>query len=223
MTMLSIPTPAEPAAQATMESMLDLAMAGGPLMIPIAACSVVALAFSVERWLRLRPAYLGTARFGRSVVAAVQDTGVSSAIDLCETKRYPLARILRAGLRRAKDPFLAREKAVEDMAAGEVKRLSANLRPLLLVWLIAPLLGLLGTVWGMIEAFSEIATEAGLGRPELLATGIYQALATTAAGLAVAIPAVVAHHYLKGRIEAFARRSEDLYRELDEAMSGGAA
>ena len=62
---------------------------------------------------------------------------------------------------------------------------------------------------------------AGLGRPELLAAGIYQALTTTAAGLAVAIPAVVAHHYLKGRIEKFSRRSEELYREVDEAMSGG--
>lgn len=220
MTTLSSPAAAEPAPQASMESLFDLALSGGPLMVPIAACSVIAFAFAVERWLRLRPIYLGSARFGRSVVAAVQDTGVSSAIELCESKSSPLARILRAGLRRAKDPFLAREKAVEDVAASEVRRLSANLRPLLLVWLIAPLLGLLGTVWGMIEAFSEIALQEGLGRPELLAAGIYQALTTTAAGLAVAIPAVVAHHYLKGRIEKFSRRAEELYREVDDVMTG---
>ena len=108
--------------------------------------------------------------------------------------------------------------AYEDAAASEVRRLGSNLRPLLLVWLIAPLLGLLGTVWGMIEAFSQIALAQGLGKPELLAAGIYQALTTTAAGLAVSIPAIVAHHYLKGRIERFARSSEELYREVDDNL-----
>ena len=206
-----------------MESLFELVLAGGPLMIPIGLCSIVALAFSVERWVRLRPAYLGTTRFGRSVVAAAQDQGVDSALELCQSKRSPLSRILSAGLRRAKEPFLEREKAVEDVAAGEVRRLGANLRPLLLVWLIAPLLGLLGTVWGMIEAFSEIALQEGLGRPELLAAGIYQALTTTAAGLAVSIPAIVAHHFLKGRIDRFARRSEEFYRELDDILAKGLA
>jgi len=211
-------TPSSVPAPAGLESLFELIVSGGPLMIPIAVCSVVALAYATERWVRLRPGYLGTTRFGRSVVAAVQDRGVGPALELCEGGRSPLARILAAGLRHAHAPFLDREKAVEDVAASEVRALSANLRPLLLVWLVAPLLGLLGTVWGMIQAFSEIALSEGLGRPELLAAGIYQALTTTAAGLAVAIPSIVAHHYLKGRIERFARRSEDLYREMDQSL-----
>lgn len=210
------PTPQTPA---DVESLYDLLIAGGPMMIPIGLCSVVALAYATERWIRLRPSYLGPTAFGREVVTAVEKRGTSSALDLCNGKRYPVARILGAGLRRAAEPFLDREKAVEDVAAGEVRRLSMNLRPLLLVWLIAPLLGLLGTVWGMIEAFSEIATEGGIGKPEVLASGIYKALTTTAAGLSVAIPAIVMHHYLKGRIDAFARRSEELYREVDEIMA----
>jgi len=215
---LAVLSAAEPLQAVTMESVFDLLKSGGPLMIPIALCSIIAVAFATERWVRLRSGYLGSTTFARSVVAAVQDEGVDSALALCERKKSPLARILAAGLRRASQPFMEREKAVEDIASIEVKRLGQNLRPLLLVWLIAPLLGLLGTVWGMIEAFSNIALQEGLGRPELLAAGIYQALTTTAAGLAVAIPAVVAHHVFKGKIERFARRTEEIYRELDESV-----
>ncbi len=200
-------------------SLYELIVAGGPLMIPIALCSVVALAYATERWIRLRPGYLGTNAFGRRVVDTVRDEGVDSALDLCKQDSHPLARILAAGLKRASEPFLDREKAVEDTAASEVRKLGSNLRPLLLVWLVSPLLGLLGTVWGMIDAFSGIATEAGIGRPEVLADGIYKALMTTAAGLAVAIPAIVLHHFLRGKLEIFAENSESLYREIDEHMS----
>lgn len=206
-------------ADTNIESIYDLVVAGGPMMVPIGLCSVVALAYATERWVRLRPGSLGPKRFGDEVLSTLEGSGVDPAIELCKSKRYPVARILGAGLRRAREPFLDREKAVEDVAAGEVRRLATNLRPLLLVWLIAPLLGLLGTVLGMIEAFSSIATEGGIGKPEVLASGIKQALTTTAAGLAVAIPAMVMHHFLRGRIDAFARRSEELYRTVDERLS----
>ncbi|MFT4538317.1 MAG: biopolymer transport protein ExbB [Planctomycetota bacterium] len=201
-------------------SLFDLILKGGPLMIPIALCSIVALAFATERWIRLRPSHLGTGgAFSRKVVDTAREGGAEAVLSVCTSAHSPLARILTSGMKRAGGPFLEREKAVEDAAASEMKRLGQNLRPLLLVWLIAPLLGLLGTVWGMIEAFSEIAMQDGIGKPEMLAAGIYQALTTTAAGLTVAIPAVVAHHYLKGRIELFARKSEDIYRQIDEQLS----
>lgn len=200
-------------------SLYELIVAGGPLMIPIGLCSVVALAYATERWIRLRPGYLGTTAFGRAVVDTVRDEGVDPALELCKKDSHPLARILAAGLKRAGEPFLDREKAVEDTAASEVRKLGSNLRPLLLVWLVSPLLGLLGTVWGMIDAFSGIATEAGIGRPEVLADGIYKALMTTAAGLAVAIPAIVLHHFLRGKLDVFAESSEAFYREIDEHMS----
>ena len=164
-----------------MESVFDLIVAGGPMMWPIGLCSVVALAYATERWIRLQPGHLGPKEFGRQVIKTVEGKGAAPALELCRGKKYPVARILAAGLARAKQPFLDREKAVEDVAAGEVRRMGINLRPLLLVWLIAPLLGLLGTVWGMIEAFSNIASEEGIGRPEVLASGIYKALTTTAA------------------------------------------
>lgn len=213
---------ATPQDGAPLHSLYELILAGGPLMVPIGLCSVVALGFATERWIRLSPRLLGSRKFGRDVVAAVRARGAPAALEVCEGARSPLARILAAGLRRASAPFLEREKAVEDAASSELRRLGRNLRPLLLVWLIAPLLGLLGTVWGMIDAFGRIANAEGIGKPEVLASGIYQALTTTAAGLAVAIPAVVLHHWLRGRIELFAARSEELYREVDHELARAA-
>ena len=113
---------------ADLESLFDLLLAGGPLMVPIALCSVLALGLTVERWLRLRPGFLGSARFGHDVVAAVQDRGTDAALELCNANRSPLARVLAAGLARAKAPFAEREKVVEDTASGELARLSARRR-----------------------------------------------------------------------------------------------
>ncbi|MEO0652877.1 MAG: MotA/TolQ/ExbB proton channel family protein [Planctomycetota bacterium] len=217
---IPLPLPSVPALQGAApdpKSVLELLASGGPLMIPIGVCSVVALAYTVERWVRLQPSLLGSKRFGREVTSTVEASGPEAALALARGKRSPLARILTLALERVDDPFLEREKAVDDLAAAEIKRLARNLRPLLVVYLIAPLLGLLGTVWGMIEAFGELAV-GGAGKPELLASGIYQALTTTAAGLAVAIPAVVGYQYLRGRIEGFARRTEDHLRALDAAL-----
>lgn len=191
---------------------------GGVLMIPIALCSLVAMAFAIERWLALRSAALGSGRLGREIVEAARDRGAHAALDVCEQHRSkPLARTIAAGLARIDADFSEREKVVEDAAHAEIQRMGRNLRPLFLVWLIAPLLGLLGTVWGMIKAFGNIAVESGIGKPELLADGIYGALTTTAGGLAVAIPAIVAYWYLQGRIEAFAARVESTYREVETA------
>lgn len=206
-----------------LQSVFDLVKSGGPLMVPIGIASVVALAYAVERWIGLRSRTLGLGRFGAEVVATVERDGAERGLAACRGASNPMARILGAGLARADAPFLEREKVVEDVAAREVRGLSANLRPLFLVYLVAPLLGLLGTVWGMIGAFSNIATQEGLGKPELLAEGIYQALTTTATGLAIAIPALVAHHVLKGRIERFARGAEELYERLERALDAGAA
>ncbi len=202
----------------TLDSVFELARRGGFAMIPIALCSVVGLAYVVERVVNLRAGALGSNKLAKSVVDELRSGGPSSALARCESKPTSLTRILAVGLRRAGEPYLDRDQAVGDAASTEMRRLSANLRPLLIVWLIAPLLGLLGTVWGMIRSFGEIATQSGLGKPELLAGGIYQALTTTAAGLAVAIPAIVAYHWLKGRIERFARRVEDAQRDVEEAL-----
>lgn len=211
--------PADPGA--TLSSLFDMVVDGGPLMIPIGFCSVIAVAYTVERMVRLRGGRLGSPRLGRRLLDGVREGGVPAGLDLCQKSRTPLARILAAGFQRTGCPRLELEKAVEDAGGREVRRLSAGLRPLVVVAMIAPLLGLLGTVWGMIDAFSNIAMKDGLGKPELLASGISQALITTAAGLAVAIPTQAAYYYFRSRIDRFVRRVEDVYAEVFGQLQPG--
>lgn len=206
-----------------MQSLRDMLLNGGPLMVPLALCSVVAVAYIIERSIRLRSGRLGSKRFGRSLVDAITGGNPTEAMRLCTTDDSPQARILGAGLKRNGAPVMEVEKAVEDAGAREVRRLSANLKPLVVVAMISPLLGLLGTVWGMIEAFSNIALKDGLGKPELLASGISQALITTAAGLAIAIPTQAAYYYFKGKIDRFVRATEDLYLNVSDVIHGSAS
>lgn len=217
MTTLNQPT-TNAVLQGDLDSIFDMVLGGGPIMIPIALCSVVALAYAVERWVRLRSGALGTNGFGGELLMAVKEGGPDRGLALCRERELPLARVIQPALAAWSAPFLEREKAVEDAGQREVRRLSAGLRPLVVVAMIAPLLGLLGTVWGMIVAFSTIAVQDGLGKPELLASGIGQALITTAAGLTIAIPTQAAYYYLKSRIERFTRVAEELYGKVNETL-----
>ncbi|GJM21624.1 MAG: hypothetical protein DHS20C15_15390 [Planctomycetota bacterium] len=201
-----------------MANLLEMLKGGGPLMIPIALCSVVALAYIVERSIRLRMNRLARKSFGDDLVKVLREGGVTPALERCATEKTFQARILAAGLKRADATWEERDKAVEDTGSREVDRLSAGLRPLVVIGMIAPLLGLLGTVWGMIAAFQVIATGEGLGDVDKLAGGISQALVTTAAGLVVAIPAQAAYYYYRSRIDRFVRRTEDAYAEVSEAL-----
>jgi biopolymer transport protein ExbB len=216
--LLSNAAPSSTNSAVEIDSVFDMILNGGPLMIPIALCSVIAIAFVVERSIRLRDGELGSLRLGKNILTSLESGGPEQAIRTCDEESKPLGRILRAGLSRFSSPVIELEKAVEDAGAREVKRLNANLKPLLIVAMITPLLGLLGTVYGMIEAFSNIALQDGLGKPELLASGISQALITTAAGLSVAIPTQAAHFWLRGRVDRFVRRAEDLFLELEDAL-----
>jgi len=204
-----------------LQSLFHLIASGGPVMVPLGICSVLGLAFMAERWLRLRAGRLGGGRFAMKLVTAVQEGGAGPGLKVCEDSPTPLARIMATGLRRLQDPVLEREKAVEDAGAREVRRLSTNLRPLVVIAVIAPLLGLLGTVLGIIQAFTNVAYRSGLGRPELLAGGIAQALVTTAAGLIIAIPCQAAYYYFRGRIDRFVGRAEDLYADLADRLRWG--
>jgi biopolymer transport protein ExbB len=202
-----------------LDTLYDIVVSGGILMWPIGFCSIVALTFIVERAIRLRERELGSKSYGRSILDALVAGGPPRAVEACKREARPLGRILCTGLERSERPMLEREKAVEDAGARELARLNSHLRPLAIVAVLAPLLGFLGTVFGMIQAFITIALKEGLGRPELLAAGISQALVTTAAGLCVAIPAQAAYFWFRGRVERFGRRVEDLYLELDEALA----
>lgn len=204
-----------------LESLYQMVVSGGPMMVPLALCSVVALAYAVERSLGLRRGALGSQRFGDELVREAEAGGARRALAYCDKQQNAMSRVLGTGLRRWGSPFLELDKAVEDAGAREVRALSANLRPLVVVAMIAPLLGLLGTVWGMISAFSNLAVDGALGKPQVLASGISQALVTTAAGLAIAIPVQAAYYWLKSKIDRFVRSSETTYANLVDTLSYG--
>ncbi len=227
---LPVPEPAalaagvqDPAAtDAGFRSLFDMIANGGPVMWPLGLCSVLAVAFMVERGMRLRRGALGTHADGLEVLDAYQSGGAGQALELCRQQRTPMARVLAAAFKRTDQPMLEMEKAVEDAGAREMRVLSAKLRPLVVIAAIAPLLGLLGTVWGMIQAFTQIAMSDALGKPERLADGISSALITTAVGLSIAIPAQAAYYFFRSRLDRFVTAVEDTYGEFtDRLLNGG--
>lgn len=191
-------------------SVWELAVKGGLLMIPIALCSLVALALIVERLLVLRRAKVIPPRFATEA-AVVLDRSPAEALAFARSNASPIARIFEAALRRWNRPLSQVEKAVVEAGLRETAFLRRRLRGLAVIAAVAPLLGLLGTIFGMIRAFRTVAASAeALGRTELLAAGIYEAMVTTAAGLLVAIPVLLAYHALAARIDR-------LVLEMDEA------
>jgi biopolymer transport protein ExbB len=203
-----------PGAAPGLGSLFDVIVSGGPVMIPIGICSVVALTFAVDRWLRLRPHRLGTKGFGKELVTAVREGGATSGIVLCEQRQTPLARILAVALRHAEDPLADRDRAVEDAGAKEVRRLSQSLRPLAVIAMLAPLLGLFGTVCGIILGFAAVANLDAQGNPQMLARAVSHALVTTASGLVIAIAAQTLYFYFRSRVDRFVHSTEDLYAEV---------
>jgi biopolymer transport protein ExbB len=198
-------------------NLLDLLSRGGWLMVPIGLMSLVVVTFGLERWLGLRrrkvlpPALI----HGLGKLAA-QKGGLDprKAYRLCQQRPSAAANVIRTMLLKVGRPHTEVEHAVAEASDREAARLYSNVRWLSLAAGVTPLLGLLGTVWGMIQAFFATANlPTGANKAEYLAQGIYVALVTTFAGLAVAIPAAVLAHLFEGRIQT-------LFRELDETLLG---
>jgi len=176
--------------------------------------SVFSLAVIMERLTRLRRARVIPGKFVRrlrGMLSRKEDT-VESYRTLCESSHSPISNILRAGLTRAGRPLPEVEKAMEDAAAREMATMRSRNRPLSVIGSVAPLLGLLGTVVGMIFAF-RVSSQAGLGKAELLAEGIYLALMTTAAGLTIAIPSLLFSAWFNATAEKFMRDIDEVLLE----------
>jgi biopolymer transport protein ExbB len=186
---------------------------GGPIMYPILACSIIGLAVFLERLAFLRRKHLLPPRFVRGVTRVWQRREYDVAWRLCQQSDVPLARMLRAGLLKVKEGPQEVERAVDGMGSHEAGLLEANLRFLGVISNIAPMLGFLGTVTGMISAFDVIAQQ-GTGDPRLLADGVSEALITTEFGLFVGIPALGAYHYLRGKVDRLLHEMEAITIEL---------
>ncbi|MBQ6615884.1 MAG: MotA/TolQ/ExbB proton channel family protein [Thermoguttaceae bacterium] len=182
---------------------LKLIQSGGELMWIIGALSVLGLMFALERFIALRRGAIMPRRLFKQMTPYLEPSKFSPMAiwAICEKYRSPAGRIIQAALLKIGRPLPEIVAAVESAKQDEATNMYRNVRWLTLVSSLAPLLGLLGTVWGMIQAFYITANlEIGANRAEQLSSGIYVALVTTAAGLAVAIPAAFIAHMFEGRI-----------------------
>ncbi len=189
--------------------MFEYLVAGGPVMVPIALCSVVALAAFLERMWALRRVRVVPDAFVSEVVETLRQGRPDEALVRCRGQVSVAARLLGAAIEQRGDDRARRKERLEEMGRREAAELERGVAILGTVASIAPLLGLLGTVGGMIVTFEVIDVQ-GLGNVSSLAGGISQALITTFAGLCVAIPALVANRYVLGRIDGMLLDLEEL-------------
>ncbi len=176
---------------------------GGPLMIPIALCSFILLAFVFERAISLRRGRVIPGPFVKRFLKQLREGELDreKAIALCEDNGSPVAEVLAGAVRKWGRPAVEVEQAIIDSGERATNTLRRYLRVINGVATVTPLLGLLGTVVGMIRAFNNIATADAMGRPERLAEGISEALLTTAFGLTVAIPALIFYLFFVSRVD----------------------
>ncbi|MCA9132563.1 MAG: MotA/TolQ/ExbB proton channel family protein [Planctomycetales bacterium] len=202
-------------------SIIGVIREGGALMLPIIVCSMVLLVFVFERGLYLRRARVIPRPFVRGVLEQLEQQQLDrdEALALCDENGSPIAELFTAALKKWNKPAVEVEQAILDAGERVTSHLKKYLRLFNAISNLSPLLGLLGTVLGMIEAFNSIAQADAMGRPELLASGIGAALLTTAAGLCVAIPAYAAYAFFVGRTDRLILEMDSLAQRVVELIS----
>lgn len=180
--------------------MWEMILAGRYMMIPIGIASLVGLTVIIERALVLRQGRIVRPEIAEAVSTLSASRDLGSAYATCDRHPGAFANIVRAGLDHADNDWTIVRDVLEEAGRQEATRLTRRLGVLETVAAVAPLLGLLGTVLGMIRVFATISL-AGLGNPETLSSGISEAMVTTAAGLIIGIPALVAYNWLNGRAD----------------------
>jgi biopolymer transport protein ExbB len=197
----------------------ELIVAGGWIMAPIILCSILAFTIVVERFFTLREKKVAPRNLVDQILKLHHKNRISpEAIDKLY-RNSPLGRILAAGLRNMNDKREVMKESIEEEGRQVALELERFLNTLGTIAAITPLLGLLGTVIGMIKVFAVI-TSLGVGDPKILADGISEALLTTAAGLSVAIPALMFYRYLRGRVEELLLKMEAQAVYLVEIIHG---
>lgn len=196
----------------------DVWRKGGPVMWALLVTSIAGTALTIERLLALRASKVLPASFLKNVRARWLSGDVKGAFDLCTESDISVARVLKAGLSKHGRGIAEVERAIESTGGHEVQSLTKHLRTLGALAAISPLMGILGTVTGMIRAFNTIAVS-GSRRPDLIASGISEALITTAAGLVIGIPLFVIYHYLMGRADQRAWEMEEVAIDILESLS----
>jgi len=199
--------------------MIELIVKGGVFMYPIIFCSIVALAVFIERILLLRRKKIIPDDFIRQVEELIKKEKFSEAVFLCQNNLSSISKIFLAGLKNAKKGMWLVKEAIEERGSREALILEKHVSILATIANLTPLLGLLGTVSGMIKTFKVISVQ-GIGNPAPLAGGIAEALITTAAGLSVAIPTLVGHRFLKDKANTLVFEMEEDSIRIVDLMEG---
>lgn len=195
-------------------SFLDIVAKGGILMIAIGICSILAIAVVIERLVVLRKMGINTRQFILHIQNLVIKDRLEEALLLSKKTPGPIAKITKAAIEKVNRPREEIREAIESAGKVGIYHLEKNLGILATVAAVAPLIGFLGTVTGMIRAFMEIQARGGNVDANVLAGGIWEALITTAAGLSVGIPALIFYNWLVGKVERFVFEMEESSREI---------
>lgn len=202
-------------------NLLDIFLKGGFIMWLILASSIVGLAVSIDRFIMLRKAKINVPAFMVRIRGFIKKKDISGAISYCMQEKSPVANIVRKGLKKYKYGHDRVKDAIENAGSQEVSKLEKGLSVLASVAGIAPLLGFLGTVTGMIQAFMTIQDLAGAANPSDLAGGIWEALITTAFGLIIGIPALALYNYFLGAVKKLVGEMETVANDVIDVIQDG--
>lgn len=181
-------------------SLWSLFLKGGIIIFPIFFCGVLTIGIIIERLISLKNAEIDNEKFINEIEGLLRRRKIKEALQLCDKNDKPVPRIIKAGLLKIDRSREEVKEAIDDAANYEIPNLEKYLGILATIATISPLLGLLGTVTGLIKAFMVIEAKGGLVNPGELARGIWEALLTTVVGLIVAIPAYLAYNYFVSRV-----------------------
>lgn len=182
-------------------SIWELALKGGPIMIPIALMSVIAIYIFIERYIVISKAAREEHNFMNNIRDFIHNGRIDSALSLCKNNESPIARMIEKGIVRIGKPLNDINAAIENVGKLEVSKLEKTMATLATIAGAAPMLGFLGTVTGMVEAFYDMSMAGNNIDIQLLSGGIYQAMVTTVAGLIVGIIGYICYNILVARVE----------------------
>ncbi|HEY8416534.1 MAG TPA: MotA/TolQ/ExbB proton channel family protein [Limnochordales bacterium] len=200
--------------------MLDILVKGGPVMIPLLFCSVLAVAVALERLWYLYSTRVDSEDLMDEVKLALSQGKLLEAVQIAKRSRSQVAALVATGIAYSDRPREELREVLDEVGRAELYKMERRLVILDLVATVSPLLGLLGTVTGIIRTFNVIGALQGLGSPQDLSLGIAEALITTAAGLIIAIPTVALYHWISSIID---RRVEEMNRRSGELLEALAA
>ncbi len=193
---------------------------GGPVMWPLFLCAILSIAVMIERFIAITRASADNESLSEQVREHLTQGRVNEALNICDNRSGPVAALLANGIRNRNLDSDSIERAMEELALRETPLLYRRLGVLDTVITVAPLLGLLGTVTGMIRSFHVVGSSAGLNNPNAITGGVAEALIATATGLAIAIVTLVGYNYLTEKVKEIIAEMEIRATQLMNILAG---